>query len=235
MRKMRESELFPAVKRLFEENGYSVNAEVCGCDVTAVKDGRITVVELKKNLSVTLLAQGLARQKLGSLVYIAVPKPKNYSPKKFKPTLDVIKKMELGLIFVTFSDGASFAEAVTDPEPYRGFSVNSRKKKKVAAEIEGRSFDVNTGGVCHRKIATAYTEKCVFAALLMMRFGDMTPKQLREHGADENIGRIMSYNAYHWFRRTSHGVYGITDECENGLNEYPELCEYLRAKIDKEP
>ena len=98
---MTEKELFPPVRDLFVKRGYKVNAEVRDCDVTATKDDEFIIIELKKNLSVTLLAQGLKRLKTGADVYIAVPKPKKYSLKKFRSTFAVIKKLELGLIFVS--------------------------------------------------------------------------------------------------------------------------------------
>ena len=79
---MTESDLFEPVKRLFEGQGFAVNAEVKDCDVTAVNGDELVIIELKRNLSVTLLAQGLKRQRCGADVYVAVPKPKNYSPKK---------------------------------------------------------------------------------------------------------------------------------------------------------
>ena len=78
---MTEKELFPPVRDLFVKRGYKVNAEVRDCDVTATKDDEFIIIELKKNLSVTLLAQGLKRLKTGADVYIAVPKPKKYSLK----------------------------------------------------------------------------------------------------------------------------------------------------------
>ena len=88
---MTEKELFPPVRDLFVKRGYKVNAEVRDCDVTATKDDEFIIIELKKNLSVTLLAQGLKRLKTGADVYIAVPKPKKYSLKKFRNTFAVIK------------------------------------------------------------------------------------------------------------------------------------------------
>ena len=91
---MTEKELFPPVRDLFVKRGYKVNAEVRDCDVTATKDDEFIIIELKKNLSVTLLAQGLKRLKTGADVYIAVPKPKKYSLKKFRSTFAVIKKLE---------------------------------------------------------------------------------------------------------------------------------------------
>lgn len=109
---MTEKELFPPVRDLFVKRGYKVNAEVRDCDVTATKDDEFIIIELKKNLSVTLLAQGLKRLKTGADVYIAVPKPKKYSLKKFRSTFAVIKKLELGLIFVSVRGSHSFAEIV---------------------------------------------------------------------------------------------------------------------------
>ena len=94
---MKEYELFAPVRDMFESMGYRVNAEVKDCDVTAVKGDELIITELKRSLSVNLLAQALDRQKTGANVYIAVPKPKRYSPKTFRDTLYVIKKLELGL------------------------------------------------------------------------------------------------------------------------------------------
>ena len=97
---VKEYELFAPVRDLFAGMGCSVNAEVKDCDVTAVKNGELIIIELKRSLSVNLLSQALRRQKTGARVYIAVPKPKRYSPRTFRDTLYVIKKLELGLIFV---------------------------------------------------------------------------------------------------------------------------------------
>ena len=69
---MTEKELFPPVRDLFVKRGYKVNAEVRDCDVTATKDDEFIIIELKKNLSVTLLAQGLKRLKTGADVYICL-------------------------------------------------------------------------------------------------------------------------------------------------------------------
>ena len=81
---MTEKELYPPVRDLFEKRGYKVNAEVKDCDMTAVKDDEFIIIELKRNMTVTLLAQGLKRQRTGADVFVAVPKPKNYSFNKFR-------------------------------------------------------------------------------------------------------------------------------------------------------
>lgn len=229
---MTERDLFEPVRALFAKNGYKVNAEVKGCDVTAIKDGELVIIELKKNLSVTLLAQGLDRQRSGAKVYVAVPKPKNYSPRKFEDNLKVIKKLELGLIFVTLRGEFSFAEIVTEPEQYfPPASVNRKKRKAILDEIEGRTVDMNEGGVTKTKIATAYTEKCIHIACILDAYGDMTAAQARKHGADEKAYSILRMNAYGWFKKVGKGIYSITDEGRRALLEYPELEAYYTEKI----
>ena len=70
-----EEDLYDPVKDFLLQKGYKVNGEVKDCDVTAMKDESLIVVELKKNLSVTLISQAVKRQKVADSVYIAIPKP----------------------------------------------------------------------------------------------------------------------------------------------------------------
>lgn len=229
-----ESELFLPVKTLFENMGYQVNAEVKDCDVTAVKDDELIIAELKKNLSVTLLSQGLQRQKTGAVTYIAVPKPKNYSPKTFRDTLYVIKKLELGLIFVNLRDEYSYAEIIYEPQPFVPVQKNRARFRKIMKEIDGRTIDTNIGGVTGRKIATAYTEKCINIACILDMYGELSPKEVKSFGGDEKCGYIMNSNAYGWFKKIRKGIYAITTEGRKGLLEYPELEQYYTQKlIDK--
>ena len=229
-----ESELFMPVKVLFENMGYQVNAEVKDCDVTAVKDDELIIVELKKNLSVTLLAQGLKRQKTGAITYVAVPKPKKYSPKTFRDTLYVIKKLELGLIFVNLKGAHSYAEIIYEPKPFVPVHKDRAKFRKIINEIDGRSIDTNIGGVTGRKIATAYTEKCIHIACILDMYGDISPKQVRDLGGDEKSYNILKMNAYGWFQHVDKGINGITTEGRKALLDYPELEQYYTEKLLRE-
>ncbi len=230
---MTEKELYPPVRDLFEKRGYKVNAEVRDCDITAVRDDEFVIVELKKNLSVALLAQGLKRQRTGADVYIAVPKPKQYSFNKFRGVFSVIKKLELGLIFVSLRGEFSFAEIVFEPKPYTSKYKNTKKRKEIIEEINGRTIETNTGGVTGTKIVTAYTEKCIHIACILDAYGDMSPKEVRERGGADSAGAILARNVYGWFRKAEKGVYGITDEGRRGLLEYPELEKYYTDLIQK--
>lgn len=227
-----ESELFAPVRDLFKEAGYTVNAEVKDCDVTAVKEDELIIIELKKNLSVTLLSQGLKRQRTGAKVYVAVPKPKNYNFRKYRDTFNVIKKLEFGLIFVTLRGEHSFAEIVFDPAEYfPPVTKNQKKRKAILTEIEGRTIDMNIGGVTGRKIATAYTEKCINIACILDTYGELSPKQIKEYGGDEKCGNILRTNVFGWFEKVRTGVYKITLEGRKGLLEYPELEQYYTEKL----
>lgn len=223
---MTEQELFPPVKDLFEKRGYKVNAEVCDCDVTAIKDDEFVIIELKKNLSVQLLAQGLKRLRTGADVYIAVPKPKQYSLKKFRSTFSVIKKLELGLIFVSLRGNHSFAEIVFEPTEFKPTPKNYKKRKEVLSEIEGRTIDTNSGGVTNTKIVTAFTERCIHIACILDMYGDLSPKEIKEISGIEKAYTILRMNVFGWFYKVEKGVYGITTEGRKGLLDYPELEKY---------
>ena len=222
---MKEEDLFLPVKRLFEDLGYKVNAEVKDCDVTAVNDDELIIIELKKNLSTALLAQALERQKTGAIVYIAVPKPKNYSPKTFKKTLYVIKKLELGLIFINFK--GSYAEIVWEAQEFKPVRENVKKRRKILSEISQRELDTNTGGVTGKKIATAYTEKCIHIACILKEYGPLSPKKIIELGADEKkCYGILRFCAYGWFERIDKGIYYLSEKGLDISSQYPELTKY---------
>lgn len=231
---MNEKDLYPPVHDLFEKRGYKVNAEVKDCDMTAVKDDEFIIVELKKNLSVALLAQGVKRQKTGADVYVAIPKPKQYSFNKFRSIFSVIKKLELGLIFVSLRGNHSFAEIVIEPKPYTSKYVNRQKRNEIMDEINGRTIDTNTGGVTGTKIVTAYTERCIHVACILDMYGEMSAAQIRSKGGADNTYNILYYNVYGWFKKVDKGIYAITDKGRKGLLDYPELEKYYTELLINE-
>ena len=90
---MKEEDLFEPIKRLFIDMGYKINAEVKDCDITATKGNELIIIEMKRNMNVTLLAQALNRQKTGAKVFVAIPKPKNFTKKSYRDTLYLLKKL----------------------------------------------------------------------------------------------------------------------------------------------
>lgn len=231
---MTEKDLYPPVRNLFEKRGYTVNAEVKDCDMTAVRDDEFIIVELKRNLSVTLLGQGLKRQKTGADVFIAVPKPKQYSLKKFRSVFSVIKKLELGLIFVSLRGEHSFAEIVFEPKPFKFTRRDNQKRKEIMEEINGRTIETNTGGVTGTKIITAYTEKCIHIACMLDMYGEMSAAEIRKRGGADNAYNILKMNVYGWFEKTGRGIFKITEKGRLDLMEYPELEHYYTELLQNE-
>ena len=224
---MRESELYEPVKRLFEENGFYVNAEVCGCDLTAVSpEGELYIAELKRGLTVELLAQCVERQNAAELVYAAVPKPKRYEPKKMRRVFNLIKRLGLGLILVSVRGEYSFAELIFEPQAVK--KADSRKKRGILREIDGRSAELNTGGVTGRKIVTAYMERAFAAACILEDGGELSPKEIRERGGSDDVQRILASNVYGWFEKVRRGVWRISDKGAREILLYPELYAYYK-------
>lgn len=223
---MKEEELFEPVKNLFLDMGYKVNAEIKGCDITATKDSELVIIELKKNLSVALLSQALDRQKVGAKVYVCVPKPKKYSPKNYQDTFYLLKKLELGLIFVDLKGEFSYAQIIKEPCEFFPPAKNYAKRKKIMKEIEGRTVDMNTGGVCGKKIATAYTEKCIHIACVLDCYGPLSVREMRKLGTDEKTSNIVRSNAYKWFKKIDSLTYEITKKGQREIMDYPELERY---------
>lgn len=231
---MKESDLFPPVRRLLEELGYLVHAEVVHCDVTATKGDDLLVIELKRSLSAPLLAQAVSRQKLGASVYVAVPKPKNYRPRAFADTLYLLKKLELGLIFVNLLEGNSFAEVVLDPQPFTGVKLNPKKRAQLLKEHNSRSVELNHGGVTQQKIITGYTERCVKIACILTKFGEMSPKAISAYGLDrKDVANALRGNYYGWFYRVEKGIYALTLKGKHGLKSYPELVAYYNGLLER--
>ena len=63
MAALNETDLYAPVKKLLEERGYTVRAEVDRCDLVAVRGGEPPViVELKRRFALSLVYQGIERQ-----------------------------------------------------------------------------------------------------------------------------------------------------------------------------
>ena len=76
MAALNETDLYAPVKRLLEEQGYTVRAEVDRCDLVAVRGGEPPViVELKRRFALSLVYQGIERQRITDAVYLAVAAP----------------------------------------------------------------------------------------------------------------------------------------------------------------
>ena len=233
---MKEEELYGPVKEFFENCGYKVNGEVRNCDVTAVKDDELIIVELKKSLNVELLIQGVKRQKFCNDVYIAVPQIKKFkSRKEFGGIVYLLRRLELGLIFVDMEKRK--AKVMVEP---KFFDIDqSRKKNKrhvdlLKNEIGKRTLDLNTGGCTGKKLVTAYKEQAIMIACLLKRYGAQSPGELRDKGADyRKAPGILKRNFYKWFEPLGKGKYKLTEKGIRELEDFRELKNIFFKKISE--
>lgn len=235
--KIRETDLFNPVRELLINNGYSVKSEVKNCDITAVKGEELLVVELKSGFNATLLIQAAKRQRVADKVYIAVPKPKTgIFTRKWKDICYLVRRLELGLIVVSFLKSGPRAEVVLNPEPFNSEQsrrLNRKKRYSIISEINGRHLDLNTGGSTRRKLVTAYKENAIQIGCFLKKFGPLTTRQLKEMGTGAKTGSILQKNFYGWFDRVSRGLYQISSEGDRSLNDYPELVDYFLRELSK--
>ena len=72
-----ESDLYLPVKHFLEQQGYEVKGEVKDCDLMAVREEDILIVELKLHFNLTLVLQGVERLKLTPNVFLAIERPRD--------------------------------------------------------------------------------------------------------------------------------------------------------------
>jgi len=229
---MAETDLYRPVADYLKQQGYTVRGEVAHCDIAAVKDEELIVIELKRGLSLALLAQAVQRQKITESVYLAIPRPAN-KQRWLAQTQEVqhlLRRLELGLLLVSLTPGKPAVEVILHPVP-----CERRQRKKVRRavlqEIERRSRDLNQGGSCRRKLVTAYRENAIHIACCLDALGPCSPRALRACGTGAKTLSILYRNVYAWFERSGRGLYVLSDQGKAELAQYPELTAHYREKI----
>jgi hypothetical protein len=232
-----EKDMYDPIRDFFIDQGFEVRAEVNHCDVCAVKEEQLVIIELKRNLSVDLLVQATRRQKTTDLVYIAVPKPKRLTTSsKWHDTCHLLRRLELGLILVTVKKNMSLVEVAIHPEPFdrlKSLQANKRSRSKLIEEFKGRCADLNTGGSTGKKLMTAYREKALFIACCLDMFGPSSASKLKKFGVEgKKAYSILYSNHYGWFCKIDKGTYELTDAGKDSLKLYEQMASILRSNIE---
>jgi hypothetical protein len=232
-----ERDLYVPIKDFFIDKGFDVRGEVNHCDVCAMKEEQLVVIELKKNLSVELLVQAVKRQKTADFVYVAIPKPKRLKgSSKWLDTCHLLRRLELGLILVTLKKGKSLVEIAVHPESFdrsKSIQANKRARKKLIEEFKGRCADLNTGGSTGEKLMTAYRENALYIACCLDMFGPSSAAKLKKYGTDDKKTYSILYsNHYGWFRKIGKGIYELTDIGRKSLEQYEKMTEILKGSIE---
>ncbi len=232
MTEFKETDLYAPIRAFLEEEGYQVQAEVKGCDVAAVKDGQLVIVELKKSFNLKLVYQALERQSLTEQVFVAIPRPKKGQREKaWKDMLRLLKRLELGLLTVALDSPLRTVDVVLEPADSSAWK-NRKKREKVQAELENRQTDGNIGGMTRRKIMTAFREKSIRLACLLEKEGQVSTASLRERGMEDCVV-LLSRNYDKWFRRVEKGVYALSETGKHALelDDYAKAVAFYRQEI----
>jgi len=227
---MRETDLFEPIKSYLEHHGYSVNAEVKDCDVTATKDDELIIIELKKSANMQLLVQATDRLRITDSVYVAIPAVEK-NTKHWRGIQRVLRSLELGLLTVSMGQLGTRVTKLFDPHPYEKRKIK-QKRRSIITEIAERSKEYNTGGSVGVKIVTAYRENAILIATCLELLGNSTPKELRDLGTGTKTTGILSNNHYDWFRRVNRGVYSVTQQGLQDIRTYPELHQKSIALVE---
>ena len=205
---MKEVELYPPVKSFLEGQGLTVKGEVGDCDVVAVKNDLVVVVELKKSLNLTLLLQAVDRQKMTHTVYVAVPNSGNLLKKQYRQVEGLLKRLGLGLLLV--HPTTRQVVAVLDPCEYKP-RRQPKRKARLLKEFSTLVGDPNVGG--SQKIAgrmTAYRQRALTLARHLIGTGPVKASVLKAELNEPKAREILYRNVYGWFERHGNGIYGIS-------------------------
>jgi hypothetical protein len=219
-----ESDLAAPVTAYLAAQGWTVRSEVKDCDVAAVRGNDLLVVELKKALTLALLVQAVRRQRLTDTVYLAVPRPGSVWQwrRVNRGVLHLLRRLELGLLFVSLEPGRDPVEVVLQPRPLARRRKASARRA-VLEEVDQRSADYNTAGSTRRKLVTSYREQAIRIACLLSVHGELSPKHLRALGTGQKTQTILYDNVYGWFRRVGTGTYRLAAHGARDIGAYPEL------------
>lgn len=234
MDKFYETDMYEPLKSYFESRGYTMNAEVCGCDAIAESGGSTIVIEMKKSFSLKLLYQLIDRQGFSNNLYAAVSRPKSLAADSYKNMLKLLKRLNIGLILIDLKSSVQ-VQVVFEPEIKGIKDIKGRRGKKIMKELSLRSTNLNTGGSHQKKIVTAYRENAVKIAFYMAYYGMSSIKELKNAGCGSKTASILQNNFYGWFRRAAYGKYILSDTGMAILEakEYEELIKYYKSEVEK--
>lgn len=201
---MPETDLYHPVKKFLEAQGFTVKAEVKGCDVVAMRgDEPPVIVELKTGLTLQLFYQAIDRLALTDTVYIAIARPKRRVPLE---AVKMAKRLGLGLLVVAKSGSI---DVLADPLPYTPRS-NKNRKTALLKEFHKRKGDPNIGGSTKTKLMTAYKQDALRCLTYLNTNGPAKISDLRKNTKVDRAATILRSDYYGWFAKQSRGIYGLS-------------------------
>ncbi|MDJ0838647.1 MAG: DUF2161 family putative PD-(D/E)XK-type phosphodiesterase [Acidobacteriota bacterium] len=216
---MKESDLYPPLKRFLEAQGYAVKAEIQDCDAMAVRGDEVPVlVELKLTLNLSVILQAVDRLALTPKVYIGVPKQCKTLNRRRKRIIKLLRMLGLGLLVIDTAYGPGHVGVLLDPGPYKP-RPSKRRRERLLGEFEKRVGDPNLGGTDKRKgIMTAYRQRALAIARFLMEQGPTKASDIAKALEEPKARNIVYRDVYGWFDRVSQGVYELSPK---GKQEIP--------------
>lgn len=220
---LRESDLYAPVKAYFAAQGWDMKAEVAHCDAVAVKEDRLLAVELKLTLNLDVILQGIARQRVADLVYLAVPaKGKAMASPRWGDTVNMLQRLNLGLVVVSRGQaGADVRELLTPADGAGDRQRSQRLRLMTLREFTQRTGDPNTGGTRGLKLMTAYRQRALELAAALEQGGPATAKALKPMGeTSKGTYTILRMNHYGWFQPLEGARFALTEAGHAALRQY---------------
>ena len=214
---MREADLYPPLKAYLEGQGYEVKSEIGSCDIMARRgDDPPVIVEMKLTFSLALVLQGVARQGMFDVVYLATPiGPKGW-PARYKDIIGLCRRLGLGLLAVK----GDVVEAHLDPAPYAP-RKNLARAGKLLREFDRRVGDPNMGGTTGIKRMTHYRQDALRIAAALAD-GPLKARDLTKLSAVSRACAMARTDHYGWFSRPESGIYALTDTARAALASHGE-------------
>ncbi len=231
-KKFCETDLYPPIYDFLTKEGFLVKSEVRGCDVTAQKENRLLIVEMKKSFQLSLVYQAIERQSYCQEVFVAIPRPeKGQNTKQWKNMIKLLKRLGLGLFTVALDSPLHTVDVILEPKN-SSMPKNNAKKQKLLLELEGRKGDYNVGGMTRRKVMTAYRERALELCCILQQQGEVSYGLLRRYGLLEKQIKMLGTNVYQWYKRVKKGVYCLSEEGKKALGQeqYGDVVAYYKKK-----
>lgn len=228
VKKYKETDLYAPIKQMLETQGFTVKGEVKHCDIAAMKEDMLWIVEMKLSFNITLLYQAMERLAITPQVFVAIPRPRKQHDKNFRIMKKILKKLSLGLITVAMDSPLPLAEILIFPseKPVKANKATAAVKR----EIAGRRSDT-AGGVTKTVVNTAYRERSVKIACILENKGSLSASQLvKQYLCEKDTYSILTANYNGWFKKTGRGLFSLSATGEKYLqdNESGALIAYYR-------
>ncbi len=221
---MKESDLYPPLKRFLEGQNYSVKGEVLDCDAVAVRgDETPVIVELKLSLNLGVVLQAVERLALTPNVYIGVPQRQTVGRQR-KRILRLLRMLGLGLVAIDPDRETGGVAVLLDPGPYRP-RKSKRRRQRLLGEFSKRVGDPNLGGMDRKGgIMTAYRQRALAIATLLHERGPTKASHIARTLAEPKVRDVLYRDVYGWFDRASFGVYALSPRGSRELQVWLQSC-----------